>query len=74
MKSQEKRAVRSYKARQTPYVKASRRAKREGTTLSAIMEAIVISYADQNCGVLIKKDGGYRGIKTVLFDLNDEQK
>lgn len=68
MKVIEKRTPRSYKAKKTPYVKAAKRAEREGTTLSQILEAVVIEYANPQCGILIKKNGGYRGIKTVLFD------
>ena len=44
MKAIEKRAPRSYKARQTPYVKASRRAKKEDTTLAELIESWVIQY------------------------------
>lgn len=41
----EKRAPRSYKAKQTPYVKASKRARKEGTTLAELIEIWVTNYS-----------------------------
>jgi hypothetical protein len=41
----EKREPRSYKAKQTPYVKACKRAKKESTTLAERIEEWVVDYA-----------------------------
>jgi hypothetical protein len=46
MKKDEKRIPRSYKAKETPYKKAVRRAKKEGTTLANVIERTVERYAD----------------------------
>ena len=45
MKVEEKREPRSYKAKETPYAKASKRAKKEGTTLAELVETWVVCYA-----------------------------
>jgi hypothetical protein len=46
MKAKEKRIIRGYKCAETPYRKAMRRAKRDKTTLAAIIENIVTAYGN----------------------------
>ena len=65
MKVVQKRAPRSYKARQTPYVKATRRAKKENTTLAALIEELVTAYGN---GMVITIYDDTGGVK--FFDRN----
>lgn len=45
MKLTEKRKVRGYKIRDTPYLKAMRRAKKERRTVAELIEYFVMAYA-----------------------------
>lgn len=45
-KPEEKRAPRSYKCRQTHYVDARARAKKDGVDLAKMIEEIVIAYGE----------------------------
>jgi hypothetical protein len=70
--AEEKRAVRSYKAKQTHYVKASRRAKKAGGTLTNLLENVVIGYSEGMDVKLIQyKENS--GTAMDIFDLKKGQ-
>lgn len=64
----EKRAPRSYKARQTAYVLASEKAKYVNTTLAAVIETVIVFMAAGH-QVQFAKPGELRPLKTAMFDM-----
>lgn len=72
MKAQEKRKPRSYKAKETPYCKAVRRAWAQGTTLAAILETVVVNYANPQYHIMIVSTTSNRSIKSAIFDMKGE--
>jgi hypothetical protein len=69
---EEKRIVRSYKAKQTHYVNASKRAKKEGGTLTNLLENVVIGYGE-GMDVRLVSYNGNTGTATDVFDLKKGQ-